>query len=68
FHCYLCRQPKGGGMEIKMTYLGQLLFEEGRKEEQKNTERERLRAEKAEMEARKAQEELRELKEQFGLN
>jgi len=65
-------QIKGG---LKMTYLGQLLFEdgrkegreEGRKEEQENTERERQRAEKAEMEARKAQEELLELKKQLGL-
>ncbi|MCD7833655.1 MAG: hypothetical protein LUH00_06685 [Lachnospiraceae bacterium] len=62
------KQIKGG---LKMTYLGQLLFEdgreEGRKEEQKNTERERQRADKAEMEARKAKAELRELKKQLGL-
>ncbi|MCD8022472.1 MAG: hypothetical protein LUF30_05710 [Lachnospiraceae bacterium] len=64
-------QIKGG---LKMTYLGQLLMEEGRKEEQQNTERERLRADKAEAEARKAEadarkveEELRELKIRFGL-
>ncbi|MCD7736180.1 MAG: hypothetical protein LUI07_04330 [Lachnospiraceae bacterium] len=62
-------QIKGG---VKMTYLGQLLVEdgrkegreegrkEGRKEEQKNTERERLRADKAEQE-------LQELKKRFGL-
>ena len=54
-------QIKGG---IKMTYLGQLLMEEGRKEgrkeEQENTERERLRADKAEAE-------LRELKRRLGL-
>ncbi|MCD7813121.1 MAG: hypothetical protein LUH20_03545 [Lachnospiraceae bacterium] len=71
-------QIKGG---VKMTYLGQLLVEEGRKEEQKNTERERLRAEKAEMDAKKAKAdaqkaeadarkalaELNELKKQLGL-
>ncbi|MCD8075837.1 MAG: hypothetical protein LUF27_12565 [Lachnospiraceae bacterium] len=69
------KQIKGG---LKMTYLGQLLFEdgreEGRKEEQKNTERERQRAEKAEMDAKKAKAdaqkalaELSELKKQLGL-
>ncbi|MCD8336204.1 MAG: hypothetical protein LUD18_02835 [Lachnospiraceae bacterium] len=68
-------QMKG---EIKMTYLGQLLVEdgraEGRAEERKNTERERLRAEKAEAEARKAEAEarkaeaeLQKLKKQLGL-
>ncbi|MCD7743871.1 MAG: hypothetical protein LUI13_01035 [Lachnospiraceae bacterium] len=49
---------KGG---IKMTYLGKLLVEDGRAEERKNTERERLRAEKAEAE-------LLELKKQFGIH
>ncbi|MCC8100752.1 MAG: hypothetical protein LIP11_00310 [Clostridiales bacterium] len=71
-------QMKG---EIKMTYLGQLLVEDGRAEERKNTERERLRAEKAEADARKAeadarkaqadarkaQAELQKLKKQLGL-
>ncbi|MCD7744408.1 MAG: hypothetical protein LUI13_03830 [Lachnospiraceae bacterium] len=61
--------------EIKMTYLGQLLVEdgraegreEGRAEERENTERERQRAEKAEANARKAEAELQKLKKQFGL-
>ncbi|MCD8012410.1 MAG: hypothetical protein LUG99_04435 [Lachnospiraceae bacterium] len=59
---------KGG---IKMTYLGKLLVEdgraEGRAEERKNTERERIRAEKAEANTRKAEAELLELKKRFGL-
>ncbi|MCC8045771.1 MAG: hypothetical protein LIP12_09760 [Clostridiales bacterium] len=49
--------------EIKMTYLGQLLVEDGRKEgraeERKNTERERQRAEKAEADARRAEADAR---------
>ncbi|MCD7885556.1 MAG: hypothetical protein LUI87_17935 [Lachnospiraceae bacterium] len=69
--------------EIKMTYLGQLLVEDGRKEgraeERKNTERERQRAEKAEADARRAEvdarkakvdarkAELQKLKKQLGL-
>ncbi|MCD7955827.1 MAG: hypothetical protein LUG93_08805 [Lachnospiraceae bacterium] len=64
--------------EIKMTYFGQLLVEDGRAEgcaeERKNTERERQRAEiaeanarKAGTEARKAEAELQKLKKQLGL-
>ncbi len=53
--------------EIKMTYLGQLLVADGRAEEQKNTERERLRADEAEAAARKLEAELIKIKKQFGL-
>ncbi|MCD7883057.1 MAG: hypothetical protein LUI87_05030 [Lachnospiraceae bacterium] len=64
---------------IKMTYLGQLLVEDGRKEglkeglekgreeERKNTERERKNAERERSRADKAEADLLELKKRYGL-